>query len=190
MRKVIIINRISIDGYFASNNEATGGMDWFIHDPKVDEVVHQPVNSDTLLLGENTFKLFEMSWVPMLKDPNTPAPLRATAQELTDMHKIVFAKNVAESEWANTEFHNDGLIELVGDLKSQEGSDILILGSGTIIQQLATAGLIDEYIFIVSPVVAGQGKSFFRDVPQQNLELVSTQSFDSGNVVLHYKVQK
>lgn len=187
MRKVVMINRISVDGYFASNNEMTGGMDWFVHDPKVDEAVHKPVKSDTLLLGENTFMLFEQSWVPMLKDPNTPPPLKVTAQELTDMRKIVFAKNVKESEWENTEFPQEDLIAFVQKLKKEDGSDILILGSGTIVQQLANQGLIDEYLFIVSPVVAGEGKALFKDVKQQNLKLVSTESFDSGNVVLHYK---
>lgn len=190
MRKIIVLNRISIDGYFASNNELTGGMDWFVQDPKVDEAVHKPIRSNTLLLGENTFILFEKSWVPMLKDPNTPPPLRAIAQELTDMHKIVFAENIKKSDWENTEFHNNGLTEFVKKLKKEDDSDILIMGSGTIVQQLANEDLIDEYIFIVSPVVAGEGKALFKDIKQQNLELISADSFDSGNVVLHYKTVK
>ncbi|HYH75766.1 MAG TPA: dihydrofolate reductase family protein [Candidatus Saccharimonadales bacterium] len=187
MRKVVMINRISIDGYFASNNQMTGGMDWFVQDPAVEAAVHKPVQSNTLVLGEVTFNLFEQSWVPMLQGPNTPAPLKAIAQELTDMRKIVFAKSRKESVWVNTEFFDGGLVDVVTDLKAQEGSDILILGSGTIVRQLATAGLVDEYLFIVSPVIAGEGKPLFKDVPLQNLKLVSTESFDSGNVVLHYE---
>ncbi|EDK72510.1 bifunctional deaminase-reductase domain protein [candidate division TM7 genomosp. GTL1] len=187
MRKVIVVNRISIDGYFASNNEATAGMDWFVQDPEVDKAVHKPVHSDTLLLGEKTFDLFERSWVPMLNDPNTPPPLKAIAQELTDMQKIVFTKADRNSEWENTEFHRSGLIEFVEELKKQDGKDILILGSGTIVQQLANESLIDEYQFIVSPIVAGEGKPLFKGVKQHSLKLLSVESFDSGNVVLRYE---
>jgi dihydrofolate reductase len=185
-----MINRISIDGYFASNNEQTGGMDWFVQDPAVDEAVHKPVHADTLLLGETTFNLFESSWVPMLKDPNTPAPLKAIAEELTAMQKLVFAKNKTQSEWANTQFFGGHLVETISKLKGTDGADILILGSGTIVQQLANADLMDEYLFIVSPVIAGKGKPLFKDVSLQNLTLVSAQSFDSGNVVLHYETVK
>ena len=190
MRKVVMINRVSIDGYFASNNKMTGGMDWFVQDPNVEEAVHKLVTSDTLLIGEITFELFEKSWVPMLKDPNTPAPLKAVAQELTDMRKIVFAKNIGQSDWANTEFHHDGLVEFVKELKKEEGTDILIMGSGTIVQQLTNECLIDDYVFIVSPVVAGGGKALFKNVGQQSLQFVSAESFESGNVVLHYQLVK
>jgi dihydrofolate reductase len=64
----------------------------------------------------------------------------------------------------------------------------MIMGSGTIVQQLTDAGLIDEYVFIVSPVIAGKGKALFRDVEQRGLGLVSSRSFPTGNVVLQYAV--
>jgi len=186
-----MLNRISIDGYFASNNEMTGGMDWFVQDPKVDEAVHKrPGGSDTLILGENTFVMFKNSWMPMLKDQNAPATLKAVAQELTSMKKIVFSEKIKESDWENTEFHDDDLTSVVGKLKREEGTDILVMGSGTVVQQLANADLIDEYMFIVSPVIAGDGKVLFKDVKQQNLKLISAESFDSGNVVLHYETIK
>lgn len=187
MRKIIMINRISIDGYFASANEMTGGMDWFVWDPEVDKAVHKPVHSDTLLLGEKTFVLFENSWVPVLNDPNAPQPMKTIAQELTDMKKLVFSEHMKESDWENTQFFDGKLIETVKKLKGEKGGDILIMGSGTIVQQLANEGLIDEYLFIVTPVIAGEGKPLFKDVKQHGLTLVSAQSFDSGNVVLHYK---
>jgi len=186
-----MLNRISIDGYFASNNEMTGGMDWFVQDPKVDEAVHKrPGGSDTLILGENTFVMFKNSWMPMLKDQNAPATLKAVAQELTSMKKVVFSEKIKESDWENTEFHDGDLTSVVGKLKREEGTDILVMGSGTVVQQLANADLIDEYMFIVSPVIAGDGKVLFKDVKQQNLKLVSAESFDSGNVVLHYETIK
>jgi dihydrofolate reductase len=181
-----MINRISIDGYFASLNDRTGGMEWFVQDPMVDKAVHEPVHASTLLLGEKTFVLFESTWVPLLKDPNAPQGMKTLAQELTDMEKLVFSEKLTKSEWQNTRFFAGNLTAVVGKLKQQEGSDVLVLGSGTIVQQLAREGLIDEYLFIVSPVVVGAGKSLFDQVKPQTLKLLKTTSFDSGNVVLHY----
>ena len=132
--------------------------------------------------------MFQHSWVPMLKDPNTPSELRAVAQELTNMTKIVFSHTLTSSTWENTRFVDSDLPGTVRNLKRQKGSDIMIMGSGTIVQQLTDAGLIDEYVFVVSPVIAGKGKALFKDVEQRGISLLSSRSFASGNVVLQYAV--
>ncbi len=192
MRKIKMLNRVSIDGYFASLNNANFGMDWFVHDPEVDKAVHASGGRmDTLLLGGITYRGFERSWVPFLNDPNAPAQLKAVAEELTQMKKIVFSENLKEANWENTKIMNGDLENNVRRLKEEEaGTDILIMGSGSIVQQLAKAGLIDEYLFIMTPVVAGEGKPLFRHVHQFGLSLVEARAFPSGNVVLHYELKK
>lgn len=190
MAKLVVLNRVSIDGYFATNNEQTGGMDWFVQDPAVDAASHELVKADTLVIGEITYKLFEASWVPFLNNPDAPAEMKAVAEELTNMRKVVFSENITESDWANTEFHDGNMAEVVKQLKDEDKGDIMIMGSGTVVQQLANEGLIDEYVLIVSPVIAGEGKLLFKDVKQTSLKLLSSQSFDSGNVILHYAVAK
>ena len=193
MRKVVMLNRISMDGFFASLNEKTWGMDWFVPDPEVDKAAHElGDSSDTplLLLGGITYRGFERSWVPKLKDPNAPKELKAVAEELTQMTKLVFSKTLKEVTWENTRLFNGNLIEEIRKLKQEQGADIMIMGSGTIVQQLANESLIDEYAFIVSPVIAGKGKSLFKDVKQQDLELISTKDFKSGNLLLHYRTKK
>src|SRR4051812_17910300 len=192
MRKIIVLNRVSIDGYFASLNDQTFGMDWFVPDPEVDAAVHSGGPADTLLMGASTYRGFERSWVPMLNDPNTPPPLRAVAEELTGMRKVVFSTRLqpADIHWASTELHAGQPAEVAARLKSEPGSDMLIFGSGAIIRQLLPVGLIDELLLIVTPVIAGAGKSFFQDVPQTSLALLSAQSFKSGNVVLRYEVKR
>ena len=64
---------------------------------------------------------------------------------------------------------------------------MLIFGSGTIVQQLADEGLLDEYLFVLTPVILGAGKPLFKDVKKFNLELLEARDFNSGNVLLHYK---
>ncbi|SDJ17848.1 dihydrofolate reductase family protein [Alteribacillus bidgolensis] len=188
MRKVKMINRVSIDGYFASLNEMTGGMDWFVPDNDVDKTTHEMVKADTLIAGKATFELFEASWPPVLCDPNAPKEMKALAQELTDMRKIVFSETMKKSDWENTEFYSGDITEVVKKLKEEDGSDILIMGSGTVVQQLTKAGLIDEYVFIVTPVIASGGKQLFKEVNQNELTFLKAKSFDSGNVLLHYAV--
>jgi len=192
MRKVTMLNRISLDGMFASRNQGTFGMDWFVQDPEVEKHVHalgEPGDPapDTLLLGGATFKGFEASWLPFLTDPAAPPPLRAVAEELTKMTKIVFSGRLADTPWANTRIEKEPPGKVVRKLKSEPGGGIMVMGSGTVVRNLASEGLIDEYVFIVSPVVAGSGKPLFPDIPQQNLSLVSAKAFPSGNVVLHHR---
>jgi dihydrofolate reductase len=193
MRKIAVLNRVSIDGFFASLNQKTWGMDWFIQDPEVDKAVHGSGDStDTLLLGGITYKGFERSWTPWLKDPKAPKEMKAVAEELTKLTKVVFSKSLKENEitWENTKLFHSNLIEEVKKLKQEKGGGILIMGSGTIVQQLANEGLIEDYLFIVTPVVAGEGKPLFKDVKQFSLKLLETKTFNSGNVVLHYEITK
>lgn len=190
MRKIAVMNRISVDGYFASNNEATFGMDWFVQDPEVDVAVRAGDGKvDGLIMGKTTYLGFERGWVPILNDPDAPEALKAVAQELTAMHKYVFSGSLEEAAWANSTLYRDRLPERVRQLKEGPGDDILIFGSGSIVQQLANANLIDEYLLILTPVVAGEGKLQFRDVRPFDLKLLRAQSFASGNVLLHYAVK-
>jgi|SRR5882672_12755736 len=192
MRKIVVLNRISIDGFFATNNARTWGMDWFIQDPEVDKAAHElgagDKPPDTLILGGITYRGFERSWTPWLKNPNAPSVMKGVAEELTKMTKVVFSKTMKKDEitWENTQLHAGDLIEAVNDLKQKKGGGIMIMGSGIIIQQLANEGLIDEYALILTPVIAGEGKLLFKDVKQFGLKLLSAKSFNSGNILLHY----
>jgi len=189
MRKVFMINRISVDGFYASNNQAMQGMDWFIHDPLVDAAIHKPINADTLVLGHSTFRLFESSWVPVLTDPNANPIMKGIAEELTRMRKLVFSRSTQVSDWDNTEFCSEDPQAVISRMRHSDGPDLLILGSGSIVRILASSQGIDEYIFIVSPTISGSGKPLFPGLGRCDLDLVSSQGFDSGNVVLHYKLR-
>ena len=192
MRKLVMINWISVDGYFAGPH---GEIDWMIRDPEVDRALREPLPGEaasqsgtgTMLLGNVTYTLFENSWPPLLRDPNAPEALRNMAAEVTRMTKLVFSRARPEVTWENSHLFRGHLIEEVQTLKQSEGTDILIFGSGSIVQQLARENLIDEYLLIVTPVVLGSGKSLFKDVSKLNLQLVQTRHFDSGNLLLRYR---
>lgn len=75
----------------------------------------------------------------------------------------------------------------VRKLKQQSGQDLTILGSGSIVAQLAQAGLIDEYQVLLNPVVLGKGKTMFEGIKDRiTLKLTKSRTFGNGNVLLCY----
>lgn len=184
MRNVVMLNRISLDGFFAGPN---GEIDWFIHDPEVDKAAHGVGQADTVLFGRETYQMFERAWPPMLRDPNAPEPARRTAQELQQMTKMVFSRTLTSVTWENSKLLNASPAETVRQLKGVPGTPIIFFGSGSIARQLAAEGLIDDYLFIVTPVILGTGKALFERNARHTLELVSAQSFKSGNVLVRYR---
>jgi dihydrofolate reductase len=188
MRKVIMLNRVSLDGFFAGPNGEI--YDWFISDPEVDKAAHEMAQADTILFGRVTYQLFESVWPKVADDPNAPKEARITANEVNKMTKVVFSNTLKEVTWENSKLFKGNLAEEVRKLKQGNGPDILIFGSGTIVKQLADEGLLDEYLFVLTPVILGAGKSLFKDVKKFNLELLEARDFNSGNVLLHYKTDK
>ena len=192
MRRIVMFNWVSIDGFFAGPN---GEIDWILRDPKVDQALRasgasneqtKSGGSDTMLLGNATYTMFENSWPQMARDPNAPEEMHKMADEVNRMNKVVFSRTRKEAPWENSRLLHGNLIEEVEKLKQAEGTPILIFGSGTIVQQLTDAGLIDEYFIAVTPVVLGKGKLLFGDVQKRNLQLRESRQFESGNVLLRY----
>ena len=188
MRKIIVLNRISVDGYYSGPNGES--HEWFVDDPKIEKAAHELMDPDTTLLGRVTYQLFESYWPNAATDKKLPTDVQKMGRELTEMTKVVFSRTLRDLNWDNTVLVRSNLVDEAKALKSESGGDIVIFGSGTIVQQLTAEGLIDEYIFVVTPVILGEGKSFFKDVSQISLELLNTKAFKSGNVMFHYRTRK
>jgi len=80
MRKVVMLNRVSVDGFFAGPN---GEIDWFIHDPEVDQAAHEGIQADTVLFGRVTYQLFENYWPKVAADPEAPEEARCCRASLS-----------------------------------------------------------------------------------------------------------
>jgi dihydrofolate reductase len=193
MRRLVVFNWVSIDGFFAG---PMGEIDWMIRDPEVEGAVRETgaenspaesAGSDTMLLGSVTYALFENTWPHIARDPNAPEAMHRMADEVNRMTKLVFSRTRKEVTWDNSVLFGGNLVEEVEKLKRADGSPILIFGSGTIVQQLTDAGLIDEYFLAVTPVVLGRGKPLFGSVQKRNMQLLDARHFKSGNVLLRYK---
>jgi dihydrofolate reductase len=101
--------------------------------------------------------------------------------------KIVFSQTLKKAEWNNTRLVKDNMGDEIRKLKQKPGKDMALLGSGSIVSQLAQAGLIDEYRILVNPLVLGSGTPLFKDIKGRlNLKLVGSRTFRNGNVLLTY----
>jgi dihydrofolate reductase len=104
------------------------------------------------------------------------------------MPKIVVSRTMDQPKWNNTRLIKSDLAASVRTLKQEPGDDICILGSGSIIAQLAPERLIDAYQLVVSPIVLGQGKTLFEGVKDRlGMKLTSMRAFGNGNVLHCYE---
>jgi dihydrofolate reductase len=112
------------------------------------------------------------------------------AARMNAMPKVVFSRTLTSANWSNTTLVNVDLIAAVRRMKGEPGPDMAILGSGSIVRQLADAGLIDTFQVAVNPVALGAGKSLFSGLTKQlDLVLTNTRVFRNGSVVLWYALR-
>jgi dihydrofolate reductase len=136
---------------------------------------------DALLLGRVTYEGFAQAW------PKMEAQTGEYGKRMNSMPKYVASSTLEKTEW-NASLIKGDLKEEVEKLKQQPGQDILIFGSGTLVQELMQLDLIDEYRLMIFPVAAGNGKHFFPDHGDKKVfKLKSTQTLEGGVVVLTYE---
>lgn len=185
MRRITVFNNVSIDGYFV---DAKGGME-FAHqgsdDPEWNEFVSGNASGNgALLFGRVTYDMMASFW----PTPHAKAMMPAVAAGMNRMEKYVVSRTMSEPAWNNTTRLNGDLVPTVRTLKESAGPDIVILGSGSIVAQLAPAGLIDEYQLVVKPVVLGGGRTMFDGLRAPiPLAPTRTRTFGNGSVLLCYQ---
>ena len=122
---------------------------------------------------------------------STPAALQGNpvvAERLNALPKYVCSTTLAQATWNNTTLLKGELTAEVRKLKQQAGADIVLMGSGSVVAQLAEAGLIDEYQIVLNPLVVGQGRTLFEGVQRKlPMKLAKSRPFANGNVVLFYE---
>ncbi len=182
MRKLAMFENVTLDGYFAGEN---GDLAWAYarqQDAEWQEFVAGNAKSGgVLVFGRVTYELMASYWPTPLAMQNDPD----MAEWMSRMPKVVFSRTLESAAWSNTELVKGDLVAEMRRMKNEPGLDMVILGSGSIVSQLAPAGLIDEYQLAVNPVVLGKGRTPFEGIPgQMALKLTKTRTFGNGNVLL------
>jgi dihydrofolate reductase len=185
MRKVLAFNNVTVDGYFT---DANGDMSW-AHAGADDAefsafVAGNASGGGQLLFGRITYQLMAGYWPTPLAMQSNPA----VAEGMNRMPKVVFSRTLKAVSWSNTQLLHRDLVGEVQRMKSEEGSGIAILGSGSIVAQLAASGLIDEYQVVVNPVVLGNGRTMFEGLRRRlDLRLTKSRTFANGKVYLSFE---
>jgi dihydrofolate reductase len=185
MQRLGIFNLVTLDGYIAGER---GDISWHNVDPEFQELAEAASNSgNTLLFGRVTYQLMAGYWP-------SPEALKSdpiVAKGMNSSPKIVFSRTLRKPEWSNTRLVKDDMAGEVRRLKMQPGKGLTVLGSGSIVSQLAQEGLIDEYQVLLNPVAIGKGKTMFEGLREKlSLRLIDTRIFGNGNVLLRYAAKR
>ena len=191
MRRIVMFNRVSADGYFAGPD---GQLDWVVADEEVDVAGAAAIPGfDTILFGRRTYELFESFWPHALDDSSTARDphsdrrspvLRTMAVWINEANKLVFSRT---REAGEHELVHELDPQQVKAMKEQPGKDMIVFGSGSLVSQLTEHRLIDEYQFVVNPLLLGKGRPLVcGPLRSSKLELMEERRFGSGIVMLRY----
>ena len=183
MPKLVVFNSVSLDGYFT---DANGDMSWaHKKDSEWQAFVSENASGGgQLLFGRVTYGLMASFWPTPFAAQSNPA----VVERMNGLPKFVFSRTLDEASWNNTTLLKGELTAEVRKLKQMPGPDIVLMGSGSIVAQLADAGLIDEYQIVLNPLVLGNGRTLFEDVKKKlPMKFTGSRAFDNGNVVLSYE---
>jgi dihydrofolate reductase len=182
MRKVIMFNLITLDGYFSGPN---GDISWHQVDDEFNEYSIQQLHScGGLIFGRVTYQLMASYWPTKQAKENDPM----VAELMNSLPKYVFSNTLNTLDWNHAQLMQGEARNEVKSLKQQPGKDLYIFGSATLSATFIKNELIDEYRLMVNPIVLGSGISLFKNHGEMlKMKLISTKSFKNGNVLLDHQ---
>jgi len=182
MGKLVVFENVSLDGYFVDEN---GDMQWAKEgdDEEFDAFTAENAKGGgVLLFGRATYDLMAGFWPTPLARRLMPV----VAERMNALPKVVFSRTLEKAAWSNTTVARGDLLAEVRALKAS-GADLALMGSGRIVAQLVPARVVDEYQFVVNPVVLGKGRTVFEGVAgRPRLTLARSRVFRNGKVFLSY----
>jgi dihydrofolate reductase len=185
MRKLSVSTLVSLDGVVQDPGGFGETRDGGWADPYFDDeagrlAYEQVLASDVFLLGRETYELFKEHWTQVHEGDY--------AARINSIPKLVASTTLHEPlEW-NARLIDGDVAEGVAKVKRDDGGEILMYGSPSLMRTLAAHDLVDEYKFWVHPIILGSGKRLFADqFEQSSLELVDVKSLRTGVVILTYR---
>jgi dihydrofolate reductase len=176
MRKINARLFVTLDGVTEAPEK------WVIPDDEMFGAMEtEYAESDALLLGRRTYETFAASWPERGSDV-------ANADWMNNTHKYVASTTLDSPSWNNSTVIEGDVVEALTDLKQQDGKNIIINGSATLVRSLLRDHLLDELRLFVHPIVAGSGDRLFPDgIDRVELALTYSHAYDNGVISLIYR---
>jgi dihydrofolate reductase len=181
MRKLTVFNFVSLNGYFQGAN---GDISWAHSRPENEYGAKMLEAGDTLLFGRKTYEMMVQFWPTDEAKKSAPE----IAEGMNKAEKIVFSRTLEKVEWNNARLMKDNVVEEIKKMKQTPGSNLTILGSGSIVNQFADAALLDEFQMLVHPIALDDGTPILKDIKHNlELKLADSKAFDSGTLLMVYQ---
>jgi dihydrofolate reductase len=137
-----------------------------------------------LLFGRVTYELMASFW----PTPQAHKSLPSVAERMNNLPKVVFSRTLEKASWNNTKLVKGDLVTEIRKMKSEPGEGMAIMGSGSIVSQLALERVIDEYQIVVNPIALGDGRTMFDGIKERlSLKLTKSRIFRNGKLFLCYE---
>jgi dihydrofolate reductase len=175
MRRVIESTLVSADGVIGDPHTWTGEH---FGEQAVAYALERLQRCDAMVMGRHTYEMFSKLWA---------SPDNEYAAAIYALRKYVFSSTLQRTDWHNTQIVATDVAATVGDLKRQDGGDMVLYGHGPVGQALLEAGLPDELNLWIHPVVVGSGTQLFREGAKTEPRLAATRTTDTGVVILTYE---
>jgi dihydrofolate reductase len=181
MRKLIMWNIITLDGYFQGNQNWDLSFHSFVWGEELEKLsIEQLHSADYLVFGRVTYEGMAAYWT---KEKGEIAGL------MNGIPKLVFSKTLKSADWNNTTLISENASDEIRKLKVKDGKDLYVFGSASLSETFISDNLFDEYRIGIAPVILGSGKPLFRQgISPKNLTLVSAHQLLRGGVVLKYTI--
>jgi dihydrofolate reductase len=180
MSNLTVFNFVTLNGFFAGPD---GDIGWAHDNEDNDYAADMLEGGNTLLFGRVTYEMMASFWPTPMATKNMPA----VAEGMNRAEKIVFSRTLTKADWKNTRIVKGNIEEEILKLKKTSPKGMTVLGSGSIVTQLAQRGLVDEYQIMVHPVALGAGRPMFEGIQRRiDLKLTGAKALKSGNVLLTY----
>ncbi len=188
MSKVVVFTNLTLDGVMQApgrpDEDRRGGFEhggWATPYAAMAQAGNSMANTGALLLGRRTYEDFYAVWPNRTDNPYTAV--------LNNTQKYVASTTLEEPlPWINSTLLKGDAAEAVARLKEEPGKDLVVMGSGELVQSLMRGNLVDEYVLLIHPLVLGSGRRLFTDGGAfAALRLVDTKTTDNGIVIVTYQ---
>ena len=185
MRKLIVCNIISVDGFYSGPNDDVMAMPFDV--TFSDYNAERLRAADTLLLGRRSFEGFRSYWPSVADDVDAPPVEREISRLNNAIDKVVVSDSLTDADldpWTDTRIvRRADAHDAIAELKRSEGREILMFGSHVLWNDLLTAGLVDELHLMIGSAFLGNGVPVF-DGPRTGLRLLEARVLDNSQLIL------